>query len=110
MCVVTCVFGTMSEFLEYVLAVLVCLPYNSSFVLFCVCVQEVNEMWSGLGYYSRGKRLHQGAQKVVKKNYLLFVNACKTLGMALTCLTGACAFDNFEFQFVNINSMNGAEL
>ena len=54
-------------------------------------------MWSGLGYYSRGKRLHQGAQKVVKKTYLLFVNACKTLGMALTCLTGACAFDHFEF-------------
>lgn len=23
--------------------------------------QEVNEMWSGLGYYSRGRRLHEGA-------------------------------------------------
>ena len=27
--------------------------------------QQVNEMWSGLGYYSRGRRLHEGAQKVV---------------------------------------------
>ncbi|KAK1801423.1 hypothetical protein P4O66_022690, partial [Electrophorus voltai] len=27
--------------------------------------QDVNEMWAGLGYYSRGRRLHQGAQKVV---------------------------------------------
>ena len=25
---------------------------------------EVNQMWSGLGYYSRGKRLFEGAQKV----------------------------------------------
>ncbi len=24
-------------------------------------------MWSGLGYYSRGKRLHEGAKKVVEK-------------------------------------------
>ncbi|XP_046566760.1 adenine DNA glycosylase-like isoform X1 [Haliotis rubra] len=28
-------------------------------------LEEVNEMWSGLGYYSRGRRLHEGAQKVV---------------------------------------------
>lgn len=27
-------------------------------------MQEVNQMWAGLGYYSRGKRLHEGAQKV----------------------------------------------
>lgn len=27
-------------------------------------IQEVNEMWSGLGYYSRGRRLLEGAQKV----------------------------------------------
>uniref|UniRef100_W5M4U4 Adenine DNA glycosylase n=1 Tax=Lepisosteus oculatus TaxID=7918 RepID=W5M4U4_LEPOC len=32
-----------------------------------VSVQEVNEMWAGLGYYSRGKRLHEGAQKVVSE-------------------------------------------
>ncbi|XP_072026274.1 adenine DNA glycosylase-like [Amphiura filiformis] len=29
-------------------------------------LEEVNEMWAGLGYYSRGRRLHEGAQKVVK--------------------------------------------
>ncbi|XP_038650088.1 adenine DNA glycosylase isoform X2 [Scyliorhinus canicula] len=28
-------------------------------------LEEVNEMWSGLGYYSRGRRLHEGAQKVL---------------------------------------------
>ncbi|XP_026160854.1 adenine DNA glycosylase [Mastacembelus armatus] len=28
-------------------------------------LEEVNQMWAGLGYYSRGKRLHEGAQKVV---------------------------------------------
>ncbi|CAC5419730.1 mutY [Mytilus coruscus] len=26
-------------------------------------LEEVNETWSGLGYYSRGRRLHEGAQK-----------------------------------------------
>ncbi|XP_060594297.1 adenine DNA glycosylase-like [Ruditapes philippinarum] len=28
-------------------------------------LEEVNEMWSGLGYYSRGRRLLEGAKKVV---------------------------------------------
>ncbi|XP_065184353.1 adenine DNA glycosylase-like isoform X2 [Sycon ciliatum] len=28
-------------------------------------IEEVNEMWSGLGYYSRGRRLWEGAKKVV---------------------------------------------
>ncbi|CAL8269163.1 unnamed protein product [Arctogadus glacialis] len=28
-------------------------------------LEEVNKMWAGLGYYSRGRRLHEGAQKVV---------------------------------------------
>ncbi|XP_061636450.1 adenine DNA glycosylase isoform X2 [Phyllopteryx taeniolatus] len=30
-------------------------------------LKEVNQMWAGLGYYSRGKRLHEGAQKVVSE-------------------------------------------
>ncbi|XP_076857400.1 uncharacterized protein LOC143511708 [Brachyhypopomus gauderio] len=30
-------------------------------------VEDVNKMWAGLGYYSRGRRLHQGAQKVVSE-------------------------------------------
>ncbi|XP_033637010.1 adenine DNA glycosylase-like isoform X1 [Asterias rubens] len=29
-------------------------------------LEEVNEMWSGLGYYSRGRRLFEGAKKVVE--------------------------------------------
>lgn len=28
--------------------------------------QEVNELWAGLGYYSRGKRLQEAAKKVLK--------------------------------------------
>ena len=28
-------------------------------------LEEVNEMWSGLGYYSRGRRLYEGSCKVV---------------------------------------------
>ncbi|KAM9848928.1 adenine DNA glycosylase [Aulostomus maculatus] len=30
-------------------------------------LEEVNQMWAGLGYYSRGKRLYEGAQKVVSQ-------------------------------------------
>ncbi|XP_028857009.1 adenine DNA glycosylase isoform X2 [Denticeps clupeoides] len=30
-------------------------------------LEEVNQMWAGLGYYSRGRRLHEGAQKVVSQ-------------------------------------------
>ncbi|XP_053394319.1 adenine DNA glycosylase-like isoform X2 [Mercenaria mercenaria] len=29
-------------------------------------LEEVNEMWSGLGYYSRGRRLFEGAKKVAE--------------------------------------------
>ncbi|XP_068547509.1 adenine DNA glycosylase isoform X2 [Anas acuta] len=30
-------------------------------------MQEVNELWAGLGYYSRGKRLQEAARKVVSE-------------------------------------------
>ncbi|XP_041913639.1 adenine DNA glycosylase [Alosa sapidissima] len=30
-------------------------------------LEEVNQMWAGLGYYSRGRRLHEGSQKVVSE-------------------------------------------
>ncbi|NXT90923.1 MUTYH glycosylase, partial [Anhinga rufa] len=30
-------------------------------------LEEVNELWSGLGYYSRGKRLQEAARKVVSE-------------------------------------------
>ncbi|XP_042238772.1 adenine DNA glycosylase-like [Homarus americanus] len=30
-------------------------------------LEEVNQVWAGLGYYSRARRLHEGAVKVVKE-------------------------------------------
>eukprot|EP00072_Mus_musculus_P059302 XP_011238915.1 PREDICTED: adenine DNA glycosylase isoform X3 [Mus musculus] len=30
-------------------------------------LEEVNQLWSGLGYYSRGRRLQEGARKVVEE-------------------------------------------
>ncbi|XP_055887142.1 adenine DNA glycosylase-like isoform X1 [Biomphalaria glabrata] len=30
-------------------------------------IEAINEAWSGLGYYSRGRRLFEGAQKIVKE-------------------------------------------
>jgi hypothetical protein len=30
-------------------------------------IEEVNKVWTGLGYYSRASRLHTGAQKVLKE-------------------------------------------
>ena len=30
-------------------------------------LDEVNQAWAGLGYYSRGKRLWEGAQKIVNE-------------------------------------------
>ncbi|XP_058408243.1 adenine DNA glycosylase isoform X5 [Diceros bicornis minor] len=30
-------------------------------------MQEVNQLWAGLGYYSRGRRLQEGARKVVEE-------------------------------------------
>ncbi|KAF9912204.1 hypothetical protein EC991_000615 [Linnemannia zychae] len=30
-------------------------------------IEEVNKVWTGLGYYSRASRLHSGAQKVLKE-------------------------------------------
>uniref|UniRef100_H0VLH0 Adenine DNA glycosylase n=1 Tax=Cavia porcellus TaxID=10141 RepID=H0VLH0_CAVPO len=30
-------------------------------------LEEVNQLWAGLGYYSRGRRLQEGAQKVVRE-------------------------------------------
>ena len=42
------------------------------FYIFWISIlQEVNAQWSGLGYYSRGKRLHMGAQKVSVSAFLL---------------------------------------
>ncbi|OWK64434.1 A/G-specific adenine DNA glycosylase [Lonchura striata] len=42
------------------------LPCGSPLTLCCVSEQEVNELWAGLGYYSRGKRLQEAARKVLE--------------------------------------------
>ncbi|XP_078355052.1 uncharacterized protein LOC144639636 [Oculina patagonica] len=38
-------------------------------------LEEVNEMWSGLGYYSRAKRLHEGAKKRIHNIFSTFSGA-----------------------------------
>ncbi|KAM9621502.1 adenine DNA glycosylase isoform 11-T12 [Morphnus guianensis] len=40
---------------------------SSSNTALCLLEQEVNELWAGLGYYSRGKRLQEAARKVVSE-------------------------------------------
>ncbi|NWZ56140.1 MUTYH glycosylase, partial [Haliaeetus albicilla] len=40
---------------------------SSSNTMPCLLEQEVNELWAGLGYYSRGKRLQEAARKVVSE-------------------------------------------
>lgn len=43
-------------------------------------------MWAGLGYYSRGKRLHEGAHKVCAASSLLLISL-----FGLVCVA-ACVF------------------
>ena len=40
-------------------------------------------MWAGLGYYSRGRRLHEGAQKVVRELKGQMPNTSATLSKEL---------------------------
>lgn len=40
--------------------------YPTIFDLAKADLEEVNQIWSGLGYYSRAKRLHESAQRVVQ--------------------------------------------
>ena len=39
-----------------------------------ILFQEVNSTWAGLGYYSRAKRLHEGAIKVGCRKILAQLN------------------------------------
>ena len=41
-------------------------------------LEEVNEMWSGLGYYSRARRLHDGAKKVGGETSIILNVICVT--------------------------------
>lgn len=34
-------------------------------------LEEVNQVWAGLGYYSRARRLHEGAVKVCARKFVL---------------------------------------
>ena len=35
-------------------------------------LDEVNQMWAGLGYYSRGKRLWEGAKKGLWLKFIIY--------------------------------------
>jgi hypothetical protein len=53
-------------------------------------LEEVNEMWSGLGYYRRAKMLHEGAQFLVKE-WVLPAHEHTTLGFCpQACNLFAC--------------------
>ena len=55
--------------------------YIYIYILGCSYVQ-VNEMWSGLGYYRRAKMLHEGAKYVMEK--------CVTACYSVTSYVHAC--------------------
>ena len=58
------------------------LPYTFKYSviwLFFSILQEVNEAWSGLGYYSRGRRLFEGAKKVYSYVYLHWITTVHML-------------------------------
>lgn len=53
----------------------------------CFLEQEVNELWAGLGYYSRGKRLQEAARKVLEWGEGAFLNpSAAAAGSHLPCL------------------------
>lgn len=49
----------------------------------CLSEQEVNELWAGLGYYSRGKRLQEAARKVLEWGKGAFLNPSVAAGLVL---------------------------
>lgn len=63
------------------------LPYYERFVTAFPTVQnlaaasqeEVLKLWQGLGYYSRGRNLHETAQRIVNEYHGLFPNTYKEL-------------------------------
>ncbi|XP_029847117.2 adenine DNA glycosylase [Ixodes scapularis] len=55
-------------------------------------IEEVLQAWAGLGYYQRARRLHEGAQKVVRDLGGLFPNTPKRLAREIPgvgCYTAA---------------------
>lgn len=63
-----------------------CLFINT---LLCLLEQEVNELWAGLGYYSRGKRLQEAARKVLDWGRRGISKPVAGADSCLPCLAGA---------------------
>ncbi|KAM7410104.1 hypothetical protein PAMA_001517 [Pampus argenteus] len=68
-------------------------------------LEEVNQMWAGLGYYSRGKRLHEGAQKVVSE---LNGQMPRTLDSLLKQLPGVGRYTAAAIGSISLGHVTGA--
>ncbi|XP_047442331.1 adenine DNA glycosylase [Mugil cephalus] len=68
-------------------------------------LEEVNQMWAGLGYYSRGKRLHEGAQKVVTE---LKGQMPRTVDSLLKQLPGVGRYTAAAVGSISLGQVTGA--
>ncbi|KAM8874503.1 adenine DNA glycosylase isoform 3-T5 [Spinachia spinachia] len=68
-------------------------------------LEEVNQMWAGLGYYSRGRRLHEGAQKVVSQ---LKGQLPRTVGSLLKQLPGVGRYTAAAVGSIALGQVTGA--
>ncbi|KAK2898412.1 hypothetical protein Q8A67_009830 [Cirrhinus molitorella] len=68
-------------------------------------LEEVNQMWAGLGYYSRGRRLHEGAQKVVSE---LNKQMPKTTAGLLKQLPGVGRYTAGAISSIALGQVTGA--
>lgn len=68
-------------------------------------LEEVNQMWAGLGYYSRGKRLHEGAQKVVSE---LKGQMPRTVDSLLKQLPGVGPYTAAAIGSISLGHVTGA--
>ncbi|XP_034736910.1 adenine DNA glycosylase [Etheostoma cragini] len=68
-------------------------------------LEEVNQMWAGLGYYSRGRRLHEGAQKVVSE---LMGQMPRTVDSLLKQLPGVGRYTAAAVGSIALGQVTGA--
>ncbi|KAM3620106.1 uncharacterized protein V6R79_018414 [Siganus canaliculatus] len=68
-------------------------------------LEEVNQMWAGLGYYSRGKRLHEGAQKVMSE---LKGQMPRTVDSLLKELPGVGRYTAAAVASISLGQVTGA--
>ncbi|CAJ1060367.1 adenine DNA glycosylase isoform X1 [Xyrichtys novacula] len=68
-------------------------------------LEEVNQMWAGLGYYSRGKRLHEGSQKVVSE---LKGQMPRTVDSLLKQLPGVGRYTAAAIGSISLGQVTGA--